>query len=328
MNRGAVLGGALLVTLARPATWPLALATFLIRGGIVLFLIPIVVLPSPVGLANGLGPTVTSIAFGSVSLTIIAVGSAIGFGVVLVLVLAGWLAAALEGEGSNLVAADEEVAGVRLVPVPPMTRHLAARILTVRLIANIPLGLTLVWGSIRLVDLAYHELTSPSDVATPIVGRVVLGAPDVVGAIVLTWMFGQIIGAIAARRIVLYGISATVALRTAMATAVRDPLASLARFWIPTFVLLAVLVPSAMAASAAWGAVAAALRDPVDAGGIVAATLIFVALWMIGLLLTGVVCAWRSAIWTVAQVLEEGTFGGLVDSRPGDWRDDGSSAKV
>jgi hypothetical protein len=328
MNRGAVLVGALLMTLATPATWPAALATFLIRGGIVLFLFPIVVLPSPVGLANGLGPTVTSIAFGSVSPTVLAAGIAIVFGVVLVLVLAGWLAAALEGEGVNLVAADEELVGFRVLPVRPITRHLAARILAVRLVANVPLGFALGWGSVRLVDLTYRELTSPSDVTTPIVGRVVLGAPDVVAAIVLTWMFGQIIGAIAVRRIVLSGVSPAVALRTTISTAVRHPLASLARFWIPTLALLAVLIPSSMAAGAAWGAVAAALRDPVDAAGIVLATLIFVALWMIGLLLTGVVCAWRSAIWTVARVAEEGTFGGWVGSRPGDWRDEGSSAKV
>ena len=36
VNRGAALIGALLATLGHPATWPLALATFLIRGGIVL----------------------------------------------------------------------------------------------------------------------------------------------------------------------------------------------------------------------------------------------------------------------------------------------------
>ena len=49
MSRGAALTGALLVTLATPATWPLALAAFLIRGGILLVTLPIVVLPTPVG---------------------------------------------------------------------------------------------------------------------------------------------------------------------------------------------------------------------------------------------------------------------------------------
>ena len=45
---------ALLVTLATPATWPLALATFLVRGGVILVLLPIVVLPTTVGLGNTL----------------------------------------------------------------------------------------------------------------------------------------------------------------------------------------------------------------------------------------------------------------------------------
>ena len=44
MNRGGTLLAALLVTLATPTTWPLALATFLIRGGI---LIPSLWKPHP-----------------------------------------------------------------------------------------------------------------------------------------------------------------------------------------------------------------------------------------------------------------------------------------
>ena len=47
---------------------------------------------------------------------------------------------------------------------------------------------------------------------------------------------------------------------------------------------------------------------------------LFVAVWVVGLGLTAVVCAWRAAVWTVAGVLARGTFGGSSDRRPGDWR--------
>src|SRR5204863_4478136 len=51
------VGVALRLTLGRPALWPVALVGFLARGGIVLFLLAVVTPPSPVGLANLVGPT-------------------------------------------------------------------------------------------------------------------------------------------------------------------------------------------------------------------------------------------------------------------------------
>ena len=66
-----------------------------------------------------------------------------------------------------------------------------------------PLGVALALGSIRLVFVTYRELTAPIDVATPIVIRVLRGSPEVVVAVVVTWMLAEIVGALAARRIAL-----------------------------------------------------------------------------------------------------------------------------
>ena len=71
MSRGAALSGALLVTLASPATWPLALAVFLLRGGLLVVALPILVLPTPVGLGNLLAPTLTAFVFGGISLQLV-----------------------------------------------------------------------------------------------------------------------------------------------------------------------------------------------------------------------------------------------------------------
>ena len=73
VSRGAALSGALLVTLASPATWPLALAGFLLRGGLIVVALPILVLPTPVGLGNVLAPTLTAFVFGGVSVELVAV---------------------------------------------------------------------------------------------------------------------------------------------------------------------------------------------------------------------------------------------------------------
>ena len=109
MTLGATLVTSLLATLAHPMTWLLALAGFLVRGGIVVFLLPIVVLPSPVGLANATAPTVVGFVLGGftfdlVVLLVLAVGAVLAW-----IVFGGLLAAALEVEGIRIVAGDDDV---------------------------------------------------------------------------------------------------------------------------------------------------------------------------------------------------------------------------
>ena len=248
VNRGVALIGALLVTLATPATWPLALGAFLLRGGILLVVVPVVVMPTPVGLANAFGPLVTAIALGSVTGSMIAAGGAAVLAVVALLFGGAWLAAALEAETIRIVALDEDLAARRPGRELSARRGVALRILVARLVALVPLLVAFAWGSVRLVSVAYRELTSPFDVVTPIAIRVLRETPEVIAAVVVAWMIGEIVGAMAARRIVLDGDGVGRALAGAIGTGVRHPVATLARFWAPALVLLAVLVPAAFAA--------------------------------------------------------------------------------
>jgi len=119
--------------------------------------------------------------------------------------------------------------------------------------------------------------------------------------VTVAWLVGEIIGSLAARRIALAGDGVFGALRAALGEAVRRPLATLARCVLPLAVLVAVLVPSLLAASAAWRTVQAAIGGQ-DATGLFIAILAFVTLWLVGLLLVAVVSAWRGAVWTVAVV--------------------------
>ena len=66
MSRGGAILASLLVTLGRPAWWLLALAAFLVRGGFVVFLVPIVVLPSPLAISNVAAPFVVPMALGRI----------------------------------------------------------------------------------------------------------------------------------------------------------------------------------------------------------------------------------------------------------------------
>src|SRR3954462_9153227 len=63
--RASLVTGAMAV-LERPVMWPVALAGFLARGGILALLLPIVVLPTPSGVADVVAPAITSSAFGLV----------------------------------------------------------------------------------------------------------------------------------------------------------------------------------------------------------------------------------------------------------------------
>jgi hypothetical protein len=334
VTRGGGSTAALLVTLARPATWPLALATFLVRGGVILILLPIVVLPTKVGLGNLFGPTLTVVAFGSVPVQVIVATGAIGVVALVWLVAGGWLAAALEAEGARIVARDEEIVGLGTAEIAPvsgaatMSGSVAARILVARLIAYVPLALVTALGSVRLVFVTYRELTSPIDVSTPIMLRVLRGSPEVVVAVIVAWTFAEIVGAVAARRITLADAGVRQALSGALSVLVREPLSSLARFVIPTVVLFVILVPAAVAASSTWEVVGSVLGDPSEPIPLLLTVVAFVGLWAVGLVIVSVVCAWRAAIWTVAEVGRKGTFGGSTDRRPGHWRLARSSATL
>lgn len=337
MTLGGTLVTSLLATLAHPTTWLLALAGFLVRGGIVVFLIPILVLPTPVGLANLAGPTVVEFVFGGLSaglLVLIALG--VG-GAIAWIVFGGLLAAALEVECIGIVAGDEDVAAAapatdgevgrtdsrESAPVPPHafdpTRQ-ALRVLAARMAMLFPLVAVIAWASARIVAVTYAELTLPSDVTTPIVWRIVTAVPDAIVAVIVVWLVGEAIGAIAARRIVLEGASIVGGLRGAVMEAIVHPVRTLVLLGVPAAGLLVVLVPAIGAASVAWAGLRTVLadRDPLAA---ILALIVFVALWAGGLALAGMVAAWRHAAWTVDAVRRgHRTFGGSATRRPGDWK--------
>jgi hypothetical protein len=355
VQRGSTLVTALHVTLARPSTWPLALGAFLLRGGLVLVLLPIVVVPTPVGIGNLLAPALNAISLGAIPLGFVLVCAGIGIAVVLWLGLAGWLAGMLEAAGVRIVAeaagpspeggrqvADGRVAnkpsgvdgsGVSASSSADATDELpngrdGARILACRLVCLVPLAIALAIGSVRLVFVTYQELVLPSDTATPIAIRVLGDAPEVPIAILVIWMSAEIIAAVAARRVVLAGDGVSTALRSAIGSVGRRPLHAIWRFWLPTIAAALVVVAAGVASSSAWTVVKDTVGGSANPVAALVATVAFVGLWFVGLMLIAVVSAWRAAVWTVAATAEVGTFGGSTDRRPGDWRPDPRSATL
>ena len=317
MTVGATLVASLLATLSRPATWPLALASFLLRGGFLLVLAPIVVLPSAVGVGNVLTPLLSTFVFHGLTPSIALLAAAVGVGVLVWVVGGGLLAAAIESELVRRIAADEEAWGAG-EPAADMqvAAHPAWRVLIVRLIASLPLLLALSWGAIRIVSVAYRELTVPSDVAMPLVTRVVGGAGDAVAIVIGAWLLSETVGGLAARRVILAGERVPVALRAAVLRLLRAPARCAALALVPLGPVVLALLVAGLATSVAWEALRAAMSF--EAGAVVVLVLVtaLVALFVGGLAVIGVASAWRGAVWTVDLT---GTFGSTTYDPEGHW---------
>jgi hypothetical protein len=323
---GATLVASLLATLSRPATWPLALASFLLRGGFLLVLAPIVVLPSAVGVANVLTPLLSTFVFHGLTPSIALLVAAIGVGALVWVVGGGLLAGAVESELVGRIAADEEAWGAgELVAGIHLAAHPAWRVLIVRLIASLPLLLALSWGAIRIVTVGYRELTVPSDVTVPLVARVVGGASDAVAIVIGAWLLSETVGGLAARRVILSGERVPIALRAALLRLLRAPARCAILALVPLVPVALALLVAGLATSVAWEALRAAMSF--DAGAVVVLLLVaaLVALFVGGLALIGVASAWRAAAWTIDLT---GTFGSTRYDPEGHWNGAADSGRL
>lgn len=322
MSIGGTLVTALLVTLARPSMWLLALAAFLIRGGIVLLVLPIIILPTPVGIANLVGPTLIGFVFGGISTGFVTLAVALILGLLAWILAGAAVAAAVETELAVEVGGDEEVATTGRLPARPRPGS-AGRAMAARLFTMAPLLVALVWGAAIIVAVAYAELTLPSDTDRPILWRIVTTVPEAVVVIGLAWAVSEVLAARAARRIALDDASVPRAIGGAFVDLVRHPVSSIVGFAVPMLVLVIVLIPVAAATGTAWDGLRTALQGgqtPIET----ALSLVgFVGLWLGGAILAAMVCAWRQAVWTVELVRRRrGTFGVSNASRPGGWNTD------
>jgi hypothetical protein len=356
VTRGAAFGAAVLVTIGRPGWWLLALATFLLRGGIVLVILPIVTLPSALALSNALAPIVLPLALGRVEPALMIGPAAVVTGLLLWLVVGGRIAAGIdvalvrevaaeavdEGIGAGLPRSD---VGTDAVGVAPGEQSSGARpsgvgwrVLALRLIAWLPLALALGFGIARVVEVTYAELTSPTDVGTPIVVRVTRGVVSQLGLILIAWILGEVVGGVATRHVALILTGHGWSLKWAVRTTVSSPLSWLVPWLATTAAALAVMGVALAVSGVAWvRAVDALGRRPIDPALVSVTMVVFVVLWLSAMLLGGVGLAVRSASQTFEHVrrssaaaapaspdgareaIADGTFGAPAGRRPGDW---------
>jgi hypothetical protein len=351
VSRSAAFFASLLVSLGRPAWWVLALAGFLARGGIILAVLPIVSLPSPLGLSDIFAPAIMQLRLGRVdggvvaaivgllALAVVVVlgGGLIGAATDLVLIRDGALAAVEEGV-TEVGSAGHRRSGEPQSRPPSWTRsHVIGRIVVVRLAAHLPLLATVAVAAVAIINATYAELTRPVDVATPLVARVVVASGGPIILVILAWFLGELAGGIAARRVVLDGEGLSGALSGAVLDLIWKPRSTLAPGIATTVPLFVILAATLAGARIAWLRADGALTDPsIDAATLVVTLMTFVAIWLAALTLIGLLTASRSAALTFAAVREgahglrsepsredsggdvSGTFGASTHHRPGD----------
>jgi hypothetical protein len=284
---GRLLRDAASIALARPWLWAIGLAGFLARGGVVLFLLPILALPSVVGVTTFVGPNAITGAGLSARFIAMAAGTASGIAVWLIL---GTIAGALADLA--LVREVARAAG------EPARGGSVARLVCIRLAVLLPLGLVAAWGAARLVAAGYRELTLPGDLARPFFLRVLAAVPDVVVLLVAAWLAAELVGAVAVRLAIVEDRSLVRAIGGALRSILRRPLGALGVL-AATFVGSLIVVGSGLVtASLTWDGVRRALLGDGSAPAALLAVGLFVATWTAGLVLAGVAAAWRSAAWS------------------------------
>jgi hypothetical protein len=280
----------LLAVVARPSWWALALAAFLVRGGFVIVLLPIVSLPTTAALTNTLGPTVQDLILGPSA-------DAVLFGT---LVVSGGLVALyallFTGTRLDLALLGEAASDPDLELGWSPANRSATLSLGVRLLAHIPTVVAVAYASIRIVEEAYIEFTSPGDTATALVVRVLGRAVDAPLAVGTTWLLGETVGGLAARRVAAGEAVAAALGRSILQVASPRGLATLA---ITTTALLALVLPFLLGVATAWQHVRVALLENVAPPMILAAVVLMVSAWVLGVALLGAVLAWRATAWSV-----------------------------
>ena len=305
------------VAASRPRLWVFALLAFLARGGLVALVIPMLVLPTFVGLSNTVGPTSVTAA---------------GPTPRLIAMVATWLGVALGAiVGGTLIAAAAEVAlhgatvapgadragsgfpsrviAARDVTVPtavtaataPTTRGIVLRVAMVRLVLLLPVAIALAAAVPAWVQVAYRELLLPTDLAIPLPVRVIAGAPLPAAVVIAAWLAAEVLGGLAARRVALHGSSVAGSLRAAAGDLASAPVSASLTLTLAIGGTLLVLVPAVVVVGAAWDHARIALVDGTDAAGIILTTLVLVAAWAGCLAVAGIAAAWRSALWTAEQ---------------------------
>ena len=173
------------------------------------------------------------------------------------------------------------------------------RVALVRLLGLLPVIAVAIVAWQPLYDAAYRELVLPDDLASPLGIRVLRDVPWVVAAVVATFLAADAAAALGVRRLVFRRQPVLVAWLLGWADLVRRPIRAIATAAFGLGVLALLAGPALLAAAAGWGRVRDAMVHGTDPLAALATVVLWVAIWLGGLVLAGVGNAIRAAAWTL-----------------------------
>ena len=280
-----IVGTAFDIVAGQPQLWLLGSAAFMLRGGVLLLLLPLIIVPTPVEIRLLVGGNLGSAGF-SPALVV----GVLGFAVVATLVLMAMLYA---------VAWLEVWSFQRVAPGPlgsaVSERRIAARVFSVQAAALSALALAALPLALGAIDVAYGEIVRPTG-SGPLYDRIIGGVQGPLIFLGAALVIIEAVSAVASRRILArdFGVAVTGG----------------GRRWRPLVavlgwsVTLAVLVPSLWALNLVWQSVKAGLAGfgaPVFAT-VAPAILGLAVVWVVTVVLTGFASALRGALWTVQEL--------------------------
>ena len=285
---------ALEVAVSDPGAWPIGILGFLVRGGVVVLALPILTLPSPVGVGTILGPAVVSTGRieGPLRGLLIVAGTAFAV-IVAVAVLLAAVAQWLIHERWGIPGMVAGRAGV-------------GRLTAGEILALVPLGGAVVVTLARVVDDVRSELLLPGDLTVSFAARIVARSALPLGVLVAALLVTEALDGLISRRVVVRDrrpLAGVHALASVVGTALVG--------WLTTLV---VLVPGLLLIGATWDAVhiawsrlSGAVLGSADVALAVVATVALVASWIGVMLLCGIASLVRAHLWT-SRVSAEGDW--------------------
>lgn len=288
MTWPAAMRAAFLATAGRGRWWLAALASFLVRGGVVVLLPAIVTLPTPAQVALHLDPSLTGDSPGDITPALVELAVRLLVSGSLALLVTTTIGVRLEGD---LV---EAMAEQTIKPASRRLRLPLGRAVLTRLIVHAPTLVVVVVGGLALAGATYAELLAPSGPeALPV--RVAARAPLAVLAIAVTWLLGEAWGGVAIRRLAT-GETLAHAIGGGLVGVVRP--SGLATLGLTSLAVGVPLVGLWLASIEAYDRLWPLIVDRADSWAVTIALALLVATWAAGLGLLGIGLAFRAAAWT------------------------------
>ncbi len=292
---------AALGALARsPLSWIAGAAGFLARGGLVALALPILSLPTPVGVTLLVPPI--AVTTSGISASFIPELVALGVAACVVIVAALVLAATADAVAfDRLVEQGSGHAGVRHL------RGIVARLVGVEIVALIPTVIAAVVAADNLIAVGEHEYLLPSSSAVPYVVRVLRGAWPSVTAVAACLLVSDLVNAVLSRAVLrrAFGWPRPEGARHASfaRSAVRVA-GTWAAAWLVTGVSLALAVA---VVELAWPPARDAYTATMSAPGpapveLAAATVGLVVAWIAAVLIAGLGSSIRTLLWSFGTI--------------------------